>query len=93
MEQEPFAAVQEASHAGQEQSGNNGVAGTDENVEMIYLPEEKITTTAIAPETTQRVDHFYDPVRSDEENNMTDDGALEAAEGKTYYSESEYIYE
>ena len=93
MEQEPFAAVQEASHAGQEQSGNNGVAGTDENVEMIYLPEEKITTTAIAPETTQRVDHFYDPVRSDEENNMTDDGALEAAEGKTDYSEAEYIYE
>lgn len=93
MEQEPFAAVQEASHASQEQSGNNGVAGTDENVEVIYLPEEKITTTAIAPETTQRVDHFYDPVRSDEENNMTDDGALEAAEGKTDYSEAEYIYE
>lgn len=91
--QEPSAAVQEASHAGQEQSGNNGVAGTDENAEVIYLPEEKITTTAIAPETTQRVDHFYDPAQSDEENNMTDDGALEAAEGKTDYSEAEYIYE
>lgn len=91
--QEPSAAVQEASHADQEQSGNNGVAGTDENAEVIYLPEEKITTTVIAPETTQRVDHFYDPAQSDEENNMTDDGALEAAEGKTDYSEAEYIYE
>lgn len=91
--QQPSAAVQEVSHAGQEQSGNNGVAGTDENAEVIYLPEEKITTTVIATETTQRVDHFYAPAQSDEENNMTDDGALEAAEGKTDYSEAEYIYE
>ncbi|EOS75627.1 MAG: hypothetical protein OSJ60_16180 [Lachnospiraceae bacterium] len=92
--QEPSVATEEASYTGQGEDYHNGVAGTDVNEEtIVYLPNEKITTTEIAGETSQTTEHFYYAGQPGEENNLTDDGALEAAEGKTDYSEAEYIYE
>lgn len=91
--QEPSVEVKEASYAGQSEGADNGVAGTDENVEMVYLPDEKIATTAVAPETPKTVDHFFYPAQPEEGNNLTGDKENNTTEGKTDYTEAEYIYE
>lgn len=91
--QEPSVEVKEASYVGQEENASNGVAGTDENAEVIYLPDEKITTTAIAPQAPQTVDHFFYAAQPGEENNLTGNGENVVTEGKTDYTEAEYIYE
>ncbi len=92
--QEPSLVTGEASGTGQGEGYRNGVAGTDVNEEtIVYLPDEKITTTEIAEEASQTTEHFYYVGQPGEENNLPDDGALVASEGKTDYSEAEYIYE